>query len=170
MKPPVFSSKEEYYNSPKWRSKRRQKLTEQKYRCERCGKTKHLHVHHLSYLNLYNEPMSDLQVVCRDCHPIADAIREYDSALDTYIDKIYGEDCDFIDMEQVSEEFDEWLRWQENKKQESFQKNARGENLGRKQKRAFNWNGVFYRNCNVGWHFLPSVFFQQILIFKLEHD
>jgi len=113
MKSPVFNSKEEYYNSPQWRSKRRQKLTEKKYRCERCGKTRHLHVHHLSYLNLYNEPLSDLQVVCRDCHPIADAIREYDSALDTYIDKVYGEDCDFIDMEQVSEEFDEWLRWQE---------------------------------------------------------
>lgn len=105
-----FTSKEEYYESPEWGHKRRQKLEQAKYRCEKCGSPGRLDVHHLTYDRLYDEDLGDLQVVCRSCHRVADGDREYDSALDTYAYKKYGEDACSLDQHDLAEEFDEWRR------------------------------------------------------------
>lgn len=37
-------------------------------KCELCGSTKHIHVHHLTYERLYDELIIDLQPLCRTCH------------------------------------------------------------------------------------------------------
>lgn len=57
-----------YIRSPAWRKKRAEVILRSKGRCERCGKWPVVNVHHLSYANLGNEPLSDLLGVCVKCH------------------------------------------------------------------------------------------------------
>jgi 5-methylcytosine-specific restriction endonuclease McrA len=66
---------EGYLQSRRWADKRRQKLVEQNYTCERCGYCRltnpidiPLDAHHKTYDHLGDEPLSDLEVLCRNCH------------------------------------------------------------------------------------------------------
>lgn len=36
--------------------------------CEKCGETKYLQVHHLSYKNIFHEEPEDLMILCKYCH------------------------------------------------------------------------------------------------------
>ncbi len=36
--------------------------------CEKCGETKYLQVHHLSYKNIFHEEPEDLMILCKSCH------------------------------------------------------------------------------------------------------
>lgn len=65
-----------YMNSPEWQEKRREVLEAAGFKCERCGTTENLTVHHLNYENLGDEDLADLEVLCTDCHPEADRDRE----------------------------------------------------------------------------------------------
>lgn len=66
----TFSSMEEYWESDEWKAKR--KLVRERCNgvCEVCKENKMFATHHLTYNNLYNEPLEDLQGVCKDCHDI----------------------------------------------------------------------------------------------------
>lgn len=62
-----------YLRSKEWKKKRKEALDEKGYLCDICKKTQDelvesLHVHHLTYKNLFNEKMEDLQILCVDCH------------------------------------------------------------------------------------------------------
>lgn len=58
-----------YLKSDHWRTKRIETIVARGHRCELCGTRKNgLDVHHLSYKRLFNESVSDLRVLCRDCH------------------------------------------------------------------------------------------------------
>ncbi len=57
-----------YLSSAKWKNKREQVLKRDKNLCQICGKKIANEVHHLTYINLGNEKMSDLISICRDCH------------------------------------------------------------------------------------------------------
>ena len=63
--------KEDYYKgylqSAHWRKLRKQKLEQAGHRCEKCGATKGLTVHHIRY-RAYAEQLGDLQVLCWHCH------------------------------------------------------------------------------------------------------
>jgi len=104
-----FTSKEEYYLSPQWRSKRLEKLRQAGNKCEYCGRVGRLDVHHLHYDNLYNERMSDLQVLCRGCHWGADASREHRSAYTSYLHTKYGDEFWKYDCEREHAEFESWI-------------------------------------------------------------
>jgi hypothetical protein len=70
---------------------------------------------------LGRELISDLELVCHRCHEDADRERarqgymrteeaRYNAALNTYATKKYGEHWEeYLDHEQVAEEFDRWL-------------------------------------------------------------
>lgn len=58
----------EYLNSDQWADKRRELFALRGRKCEICGSVHEIHVHHLTYANIFNEPMEDLQVVCQMCH------------------------------------------------------------------------------------------------------
>lgn len=58
----------EYINSSKWKLKRKLLFEKIGYECEQCGYVYNLHVHHKTYDNLGNEPLEDLQVLCKQCH------------------------------------------------------------------------------------------------------
>jgi 5-methylcytosine-specific restriction endonuclease McrA len=42
-------------------------------RCIRCHLFNDLHVHHLTYTNLWHEQLSDLVTLCRHCHELSHA-------------------------------------------------------------------------------------------------
>lgn len=58
----------EYLKTDHWQAKRLEKLVSVSYRCEECGRRRATCVHHLSYDNLGNEPLSDLLGLCKWCH------------------------------------------------------------------------------------------------------
>ena len=60
-----------YMQSKRWKQLRQEKLIEACHQCELCGTTpdKHkLDVHHLTYQRLGGELLTDLQVLCYQCH------------------------------------------------------------------------------------------------------
>ena len=57
-----------YLRSRHWRRLRAAKLAEVGERCESCGIQGIVQIHHVTYERLRREELSDLQVLCRDCH------------------------------------------------------------------------------------------------------
>lgn len=74
--PPVASTdlmlyrfnKHQYLNSPEWKTKRQHMLKQTHYTCQMCGTQRNLHVHHITYTNLFRETPADLACVCEHCH------------------------------------------------------------------------------------------------------
>ena len=61
-----------YLQSKEWAEIKADILIIRGEKCERCG-TKYkrpssLHLHHLTYKNLYNEEPEDLELLCQKCH------------------------------------------------------------------------------------------------------
>ncbi len=74
----LFSSYNKYYtylNSDEWKEKRKLVLQRDNNMCQICKVNKAVDIHHLSYINLYNEPLDDLQALCRNCHTQVHAVR-----------------------------------------------------------------------------------------------
>ena len=59
---------QEYLKSKEWQETRRRVFKEYGYRCDQCGSTKNLHIHHITYENLGEEGISDLVPLCAECH------------------------------------------------------------------------------------------------------
>lgn len=58
----------QYIKSPSWRALRLNLFKTRGKKCERCGSKNMIEVHHLTYVRLGNEKMSDLEVLCNVCH------------------------------------------------------------------------------------------------------
>ena len=58
----------EYLLSSDWQSKRQLVIERANEICERCHEKKIVDVHHLTYENVFDEPLEDLQGLCRICH------------------------------------------------------------------------------------------------------
>ena len=97
-----------YLNSKEWQAKRLFAIKAAKYKCQRCGATDKLEVHHKDYECLYHERLKDVEVLCPKCHPVADSEREEETAYTTYAYKKYGDDWWKYDGEQLQSEFEEW--------------------------------------------------------------
>lgn len=59
---------QKHIQSAVWRRKRSAVILRAKGKCERCHRWPIVNVHHLSYENVGNEPLSDLLGVCSKCH------------------------------------------------------------------------------------------------------
>ena len=57
-----------YMRSPAWHKLRRQVIRRGNGVCERFGKWPVVNAHHLTYIRLGRELLSDLQGVCSKCH------------------------------------------------------------------------------------------------------
>lgn len=57
-----------YLASEAWDKKRQHRLLLSNRRCEACGCTEKLHVHHLTYERIFKEEMDDLMVLCSRHH------------------------------------------------------------------------------------------------------
>ena len=63
-----FESYQEYLMSDLWREKREWILECFKGKCQKCGSKNNLQVHHKNYNSVGNENMSDVTVLCYNCH------------------------------------------------------------------------------------------------------
>lgn len=64
------SRREKYYaylKKPEWKERRRQVFDRDKNTCQHCGGFA-TQVHHLTYKNVFKEPLEDLIAICRPCH------------------------------------------------------------------------------------------------------
>ena len=71
----------EYINSPEWQEIRKLALQRASYKCQICGKTNDLDVHHNSYSNLGNEQehLEDLVALCAEHHQLYhDALADFE--------------------------------------------------------------------------------------------
>ncbi len=112
-----------YLKSAKWKKMRDGLLKLADYRCQACRKYKlpsKLHIHHLTYERLGHELFADVMVLCEICHEQADTIRKrareeqyeerrYESRLNGWASKVYGDEWYHGDSERIAEEFDAWL-------------------------------------------------------------
>ena len=57
-----------YLKTDHWKETRAEALRRGNYKCNDCGATKSLQVHHLTYARRGHELQSDLVVVCANCH------------------------------------------------------------------------------------------------------
>lgn len=63
-----FKTYQDYLNSEMWQEKKKWILECFGKRCQKCGATKALNVHHINYDSVGNENMHDVTVLCYDCH------------------------------------------------------------------------------------------------------
>lgn len=59
---------EAYLRSATWRKKRHEVMDRDDHCCQKCGSGWDLQVHHLTYRNLFDEPLEDLVTWCKSCH------------------------------------------------------------------------------------------------------
>ena len=59
---------QKYLNSRAWRTKRKRVLERDEHRCQNCGSTTNLQVHHWTYERIFQEPLDDLVTWCKACH------------------------------------------------------------------------------------------------------
>jgi hypothetical protein len=67
-----------YLNSRRWLKKRDAIRLRAEGICERCYEREGTAVHHLTYQNLFNEPLEDLQLICDGCHQYESAKSDID--------------------------------------------------------------------------------------------
>lgn len=60
--------KSAYYSLDHWRRMKSQRAARDSNRCVVCHLSEDLRCHHLSYANLFNEPLVDLLTLCDACH------------------------------------------------------------------------------------------------------
>lgn len=58
----------QYIDSRAWKRKRAKVIAERGSKCEVCGATSGIQVHHKTYKRLGREAPSDLQILCGGCH------------------------------------------------------------------------------------------------------
>jgi len=73
-KPRYVADYHKYLRSRWWRRRRLTAIADAGNKCESCGGTVGLHVHHIHYTRLYCEKKTDLKVLCQTCHELAHAM------------------------------------------------------------------------------------------------
>lgn len=65
----IFLINKEYYKSNKWQEIRQARMKYDGYRCQKCGSSENLQVHHKDYVGNGREVIKeDLITVCERCH------------------------------------------------------------------------------------------------------
>ena len=57
-----------YLKTNDWKIKRKAKMYQARYKCEKCKSRKKLQVHHKDYKNWFDVELTDLLLLCEICH------------------------------------------------------------------------------------------------------
>ncbi len=69
MKDSLFKTKyKKYLLSDEWATMKIDLIHIRGHKCERCPSKGNLHLHHLTYKNVFNEEPEDLELLCAKCH------------------------------------------------------------------------------------------------------
>lgn len=82
-----------YYTLPHWHRVKNARESRDSHRCVLCLATHELRCHHVSYVNLFDEPLEDLLTLCERCHG-----------------RVH-EDCRLKFPSGVSVQYAHWLGW-----------------------------------------------------------
>ncbi len=107
-------------SSKRWRDIRVERIHLAGGKCEQCGCNRRLELHHKTYERLGEELPEDLQVLCRQCHAVADAERAEegerrsedalrDARFAGWARKVYGEEWHHGDVTDMYDRFVEWV-------------------------------------------------------------
>ena len=66
--PVKFMNYAEYIKSDEWKTRVTRYKADAGWRCEQCGSEHALTGHHITYINIGNEPREDIEVLCWPCH------------------------------------------------------------------------------------------------------
>lgn len=82
VKKKTFMEKyQDYLKSAQWKRIREYKINEVGGKCEKCGVSKfsaRLDAHHKTYDRFMHERMTDIEILCAECHPEKDKERKLD--------------------------------------------------------------------------------------------
>lgn len=81
----TWKTYEEYLQTPVWRKTRGRALAAASWKCSKCSARIELQVHHLNYLRVGSELLTDLQVLCRACHEGAHVEQDQQQHTGVYI-------------------------------------------------------------------------------------
>jgi len=119
-------------NSPRWRKLREQLIHAYDSVCQRCKKkSDKLSLHHKNYERLGKERLTDLELVCENCHPSADEERKragqdsraaasYDRAQKTYFTKKFGEENLGYQTPNDEAQFADWVTRKEESRNQGY--------------------------------------------------
>ena len=63
-------TKRQHLQSVYWKALRKQRLALAKHKCELCGTKYNLHLHHITYRRLTIELITDVRILCKECHQL----------------------------------------------------------------------------------------------------
>lgn len=67
-----------YMKTEQWAELKQTRLMIAQYKCECCGSTNRLHLHHVNYERLTQELIEDVAILCEECHNKLHSILGYD--------------------------------------------------------------------------------------------
>ena len=69
-----FMTYHDYIVSPEWHERVTYYKELAGWRCQDCGSASRLTGHHRHYLNIGNEPIEDIEILCWNCHQLRHAL------------------------------------------------------------------------------------------------
>jgi 5-methylcytosine-specific restriction endonuclease McrA len=60
----------EYLKSEHWINFKKESLNFLGHKCQRCGSTRKVIIHHKTYINRGHEALADVEALCKRCHQI----------------------------------------------------------------------------------------------------
>jgi 5-methylcytosine-specific restriction endonuclease McrA len=85
----------DYLKTDEWKEVRQEVLRRAKNRCQVCNADYSLHVHHRTYENRGDEDVSDLTVLCSDCHDVFHRAGKVEQNQDNPENKPWYTDAEF---------------------------------------------------------------------------
>ena len=68
----------DYMKTEQWKQFKLERLRIAQNKCESCGSTHNLHLHHITYERLTQELIEDVAVLCNECHNYIHSVLGYD--------------------------------------------------------------------------------------------
>jgi hypothetical protein len=93
----------DYLKSPQWKKKRRLVLERDGRICQICFVEKAVDVHHMTYVRIFKERLTDLKSVCRKCHEAIHGIGKDNHMEVARANNFYFSKGDLIEIEDIGQ-------------------------------------------------------------------
>ena len=104
-----------YIKSSTWKNIRKTLFKLRGEKCEKCGFGSYkLHIHHLTYERLGHKRLTDLQILCEQCHDAAHVVLKKERAYkqeDNRLQSGFQTWCDNTGKEDNETNFEDFCRW-----------------------------------------------------------
>jgi len=116
---------ERYIRSAEWKNKSKAFIKLKNKKCERCGGSHNLQVHHIHYTTFGKETLNEIEVLCYKCHQQADIERKqreakksfdrvdeacFENGFRTWMEKQHGPLADrYMEYQPDRDRYIEWL-------------------------------------------------------------